>query len=192
MSVPEAALEPEKTPPNGSLDRVGRKVRVGLVRDLKKTLSGVETLVVARLEKVSTKEVNALRNSLKPLESTFWVVKNNLGAMAFRDLGWPGLQETLKGTCAVATVRSEPTAVCRVLRNFSKEHEGFVLAGGILDGEPVLPQDLIGLAELPSREVLLALVAGVAQSPLRNLVFLLTAPMRSLAMVVEAVRQKKA
>ncbi len=189
MSAKSATLE-AKEPPKKL--RLGQQVRIGLVRDLKSSLSDVEVLVVSKMERVSTRELNQLRLSLKALQADLIVVKNSLGKMTFRDRGWTDLEKALTGTCGISPVRGDVSSVCKLLSIFSKSHEGFVLQGGILKGQLLQPQDLMVLGKLPSREVLLSQLAGIAQSPIRSFAFLLQGPIRSLAVMLSALAQKKA
>ena len=171
--------------------RLGKRVRAGWVRDLKGSLSGIEVLLVARLDRIPARDMNHLRDSLKALQGDFLVVKNSLCRLAFRELGWAPLEKKLEGTCGVSPIRGELGAACKLLTTFSKDHEGFLLQGGILKGQLLESKDVLVLGKLPSREVLLAQLAGVVQSSLRNLAFLLQGPIRSLALTLGALRQKR-
>ena len=188
--VKKAAAAAEKSQ-GETKKRLGQKVRIGIVRELRENLSGVESVLVARLDRVPTLDLNKLRQTLGGQNASFFIVKNSLCRITFRDLGWTGLESVLQGTCGVSPVKGEISAVCKLLTTFSKDHEGFVLQGGVLKGQMLQPQDIKALASLPGREVLLSRLAGVAQSPLRNLAFILQAPLRSLTMIVSALRQKK-
>lgn len=171
--------------------RLGQQVRVGLVRDLKEALVHSEVVFVARVDRVPTRELNQLRTSLKSLESDFMVVKNTLCRLTFRERGWLPLEEKLAGTCGVSPVRGDVAQTCKLLTTFSKDHEGFVLQGGILNGIFLESKDVVALGKLPPRPVLLSQLAGVVQMPIRNLAFLLQGPLRSLASVLGAARRKK-
>jgi large subunit ribosomal protein L10 len=176
---------------NSAADRLGRQVRTGIVRHVKGSLTEINGVVVFRVEKVATKEINALRTTLESNQSSLFMVKNSLARLAFRELGWAGLEQSLEGTCGISPVQGDISAVCRLLHNFSKDHEGFVLKGGVLDGQVLPAQDLASLARLPSREVLLSQLAGIVQSPIRSLAFLLQGPLRSLVTVLSGVSKKK-
>ncbi len=171
--------------------RLGKQVRAGLFRDLKQALSGVETVVIAKVEKVSTQDINKLRISLRGIESNFLVVKNSLCRLTFKERGWTDLDKFLQGTCGVAPIRGEVTTAAKLLATFSKDHEGFVIQGGVLQGQPIPAKELAALAKLPSREVLLSQVAGILQLPIRNLAVVLQASIRSFVLTMEALRQKK-
>jgi large subunit ribosomal protein L10 len=181
-AVAEAALAAKKA------QRLGQKVRVAWVRDLKHSLSKVESVVVAKVEKVPTRDLNRLRQSLN---GSFHIVKNSLCRIAFREKGWVDLEKSLEGTCAVSPVEGDVAAAAKLLVQFAKEHEGFVLQGGMLSGQAMDATELKGLAALPSRQALLAQLAGVMQAPLRGLAFVMNAPIRGLAIALAAVAKKK-
>ena len=168
--------------------RLGRQVRASWVRDLNSFLSHAETVVVAKLERVPTRDLNRLRQSLN---GSFYIVKNSLCRIAFREKGWADLEKVLEGTCAVSPVEGDVAAVAKLLVQFAKDHDGFVLQGGVLTGQTMGAKELKSLAALPSREVLLSQLAGIAQLPMRSLAVVLNAPIRSLAVVLAAVAKKK-
>jgi large subunit ribosomal protein L10 len=187
--TPKAAAQPLAA---GEKDqRVGRRVRQGLIRDLKRGLSEAQSVVVVKTQNVSTRDLNALRLSLKGMQSNLFIVRNSLGALAFRELGWTDLEKDLVGTCGVSPIRGDVAAVAKLLANFSKDHEGFALQGGLLNGAPLTSQEIAVLSRLPAREVLLSQLAGILQSPLRNLAFVLQGPIRSLVLLVNAVGKKR-
>ena len=171
--------------------RLGRQVRIGVVRDLKKVLEHADGIILAKVEKVQTREVNQLRQALQGRQGNLLVVKNRLGRLALRDLGWGDMERSFEGTCGISPLRGDPTLICKLLNNFSKDHEGFILRGGIFKGQMLQPQDLFTLARLPSREVLLSRLAGMALSPIRTMAFLLTGPVQALALGLEGVKRKK-
>ncbi|MBI3312325.1 MAG: 50S ribosomal protein L10 [Candidatus Omnitrophica bacterium] len=170
---------------------LGREVRTAWVRELDQALTEVESVVVAKIGKVSTRELNNLRHLLEPVDGSFHVVKNSLCRIAFRSRGWDELDSMLEGTCAITPIRGDAAAACKILVQFSKTNEGFVVRGGRIGSEVLQSKDIGVLANLPSRQVLLAQVAAVAQSPMRNLAVVLQAPIRALALVLNAVKNLK-
>lgn len=171
--------------------RLGQQIHRILVRDLSKSFSGAQGIFVIQVGRVATRELNQLRRTLQPLESSFSVVKNNLGKIAFKGFGWEEVSHLLKGTCGISPIRTDVGALAKVLAEFAKGHEGFLIQGGILEGQVLAAQDVKSLAKLPSRQVLLSQLAGVAIHPLRSLAFLLQAPLRSFVSVLQAVTRKK-
>ena len=168
--------------------RLGQQVRIGWVRELTGVLSQVETVVIAKIERVPARNINQLRRALG---GSFYVVKNSLCRLAFRQRGWNELEKFLQGTCGVGAIQGDAAAACKLLVQFSKDHEGFVLQGGVLTGQILGVQELQALARLPAREVILSQLAGIVISPLHRLAFALQGPIRSLAMTLSAIGQKK-
>lgn len=171
--------------------RLGQQVRVSWVRDLDQALNQADAVLVAKVEKVPTRDLNQLRQQLGPLSSSFHMVKNSLCRISFRNQGWEGLDAFLTGTCAVTPIRGDAAAAAKLLVQFSKSHEGFVLQGGRIGKDLLKTQELKTLAQLPSRQVLLGQVAAMAQSPIRNFAVVLQAPLRALALAFSAVARKK-
>ena len=170
---------------------LGRQVRASVLREFQGAMSGVETVVVAKIDRVPTRDINQLRQKLSGMDSNFLIIKNSLGRLTFRRQGWEAIEKTFEGTCGVAPVRGDVAATAKLLTTFAKDHEGFVLRGGILQGQVMEPKEWVALANLPSRQVLLAKLAGLAQAPMRNLAVVLQAPIRSLAMTLAALGQKR-
>lgn len=171
--------------------RLGQELRGSWIREIEGSLEGAESVIVAKVERVETRALNKLRDQLGPLQGSFHVVKNSLCRIAFRSRGWEELEGLFEGTCGISPVRGDMAAVCKLLVQFSKDHEGFVLRGGRMGKEFLQAKDLSALAKLPSRQVLLGQLAAVAQAPMRNLAVVLQAPIRSLALALKAVAQKK-
>ncbi len=171
--------------------RLGQRVRSKILIDLKKNLSSVEAVVVSRIDRVPTFELNQLRQSLGSLEVSFFIVKNSLCRIAFRELGWESLEKSIEGTCAISPIRGEISTSCKLLGTFSKEHEGFLIQGGLVSGQILSGKELVEIGKLPSRDQLLSQLAGIAQSPLRRFAFVVQAPLRSMVLILEAVKQKK-
>ncbi len=171
--------------------RLGRRVRARWVQDMGKALSAVDSVVVAQMGKVPTRDLNQLRQQLQSQEGSFNVVKNALCRLAFREKGWSDLEKHLQGTCGITPIRGDAVAAAKLLVQFAKDHEGFVLKGGVMGGAVLSAQDLSALAKLPTRQVLLSQLAGVMQMPLRNLAMLLQGPIRQFALTLAALAQKK-
>lgn len=177
--------------PTGAAARLGRQVRTRWLQEMGKQLGAVDSLVVAQVGKVPTRDLNQLRQQLESKEGSFSVVKNALCRLAFREKGWADLEKMLQGTCGVSPIRGDAVAAAKLLVQFAKDHEGFVLKGGVMDGAVLTAQDLSALARLPTRQALLSQLAGVAVSPIRNLAMLLQGPIRRFALTLAALAQKK-
>jgi large subunit ribosomal protein L10 len=120
-------------------------------------------------------------------------LRRSLGAdtkIAAKDAGVSAFDDLLQGPSAIAFVKGDPVEAAKGLRDFAKAHPFLVIKGGVLDGKSLTPAELTKLADLESREVLLAKMAGALQASLQNAVSLFAAPLAQTARVIEALRQK--
>ncbi len=170
---------------------LGRALKEKWVDELKRSLKGTDTVVLTKFDRISAKDVNVLRQKLQGVEASLYMVKNRLCQLVFRDLGWKDLESMLEGTCGISSVRGDAAAVAKLLVDFSKEHEGFVLQGGLLGGEILKTPELVSLAKLPSRDTLLTQVLGGIQAPLTGLVGTLQGVQRTLVGVIHAILKKQ-
>lgn len=149
--------------------------------------SGGAVLTEYRGLKVS--QITELRASMRE-HATYAVVKNTLTKRAAAEAGIDGLDEHLQGPTAIAFVTGDPVEAAKGLRDFAKANPALVIKGGVLDGKPLTPAEITKLADLESREVLLAKLAGAMKGNLSKAAGLFAAPLSSTARVVEALRAK--
>jgi len=122
--------------------------------------------------------------------ATYAVVKNTLTKIAAREAGVQALDDLLEGPSAIAFVSGDPVEVAKSLRDFGRNHPLLVVKGGVLDGNPLSADEVRKLADLESREVLLAKLAGAMKASLSQAVYLLNAPLAQAARVLGALEQK--
>ena len=158
-----------------------RPEKVQAVADIKERLEGSVAVFLAEYAGLSVGEQQELRRGLSAAESEFKIVKMTLTRIAASELGYDDLLEGLSGPTAVAFASGDAAAAAKVLRDFAKEHTQLVLKGGLLDGEPLTPERVEQLAELDSREVLLAKMVGAFQAPMVSMAGLMAAMPRNLA-----------
>lgn len=149
--------------------------------------SGAAVLTEYRGLKVS--QITELRNSMRE-HATYAVVKNTLTKRAAAEAGIEGLDEHLVGPTAIAFVTGDPVEAAKGLRDFAKANPALVIKAGLLDGKPLTPEEITKLADLESREVLLAKLAGAMKGNLSKAVGLFAAPLSTTARVVEQLRAK--
>jgi large subunit ribosomal protein L10 len=124
--------------------------------------------------------------------ASYAVVKNTLTKIAATEAGIEGFDEHLVGPSAIAFVRGDPVDAAKSLRDFARVHPVLVIKAGVLDGKLLAADEIRRLADLESREVLLAKMAGAMKASLVNAVQLFNAPLSKTARLVEALRQKAA
>jgi large subunit ribosomal protein L10 len=162
-----------------------------IVQDLSKKLANSRSIVLADYRGLKVSEVTQLRSELRKAGVEFRVVKNTITTLAVRQLGLSGLELYLKGPTAIAFGSEDPVAPAKVLAEFAKTHKNLSIKAGVIEGQVIGIEGVMALAELPSREVLLAKVAGMFQAPISSWVRVLNAPISSLAYVLESIRQQK-
>ncbi len=115
---------------------------------------------------ISVADDTALRKELREAGVEYSVVKNTLIKLAINGTALESMSEVLDGTTAIATSKDDYVAAARILNNYAKDHENFKLKAGYLDGQAISMDKLTELANLPSRETLLSMVANVFSAPI--------------------------
>ena len=164
-----------------------RPEKVAVVDEVRTRLDEARAAVVTEYRGLSVADLAALRKSLTAAGSEYKVFKNTLVRRAVDDSPHALLGELLVGPTAIAFVHGDVGAVAKTLRDFSRTNTHLVVKGGVLDGTLLSPAQLGALADLPSREVLLARVAGALQAPLAQLASLFQALPRNLAYGLKAL-----
>jgi large subunit ribosomal protein L10 len=133
-------------------------------------------------------ELKELRRALGE-DATYAVSKNTLTKIAAREAGVEGVEEHLVGPTAIAFVDGDPVTVAKGLRDFAKANPLLVIKGGVLEGKFLSVDEVKKLADLESREVLLAKLAGAMQGALQQAVSLFAAPLSQAARAVAALEK---
>lgn len=145
--------------------------------------------VLTEYRGLTVAQISQLRSSIRE-HATYAVVKNTLTKRAAAEAGVTGVEEHLRGPTAIAFVTGDPVEAAKGLRDFAKAHPALVIKAGVLDGLPLTPEEITKLADLESRETLLAKLAGAMNASLSQAVYLFAAPLSQTARVVEALRAK--
>jgi large subunit ribosomal protein L10 len=172
--------------------RQPKSEKVEAVESLLKRVQVSKSAVVTGYTGLTVEEVTELRAQLFHAKVEYHVVKNNLARIAFNQANITVLDDLLVGPTAIALAMEDSVAPARVLSKFAKGHEKLTLRGGWMEGRMITVQDIKSLANLPSREVLLAKMLGSMQSPISGIVQVLAGPMRKLVYALNAVKEAKA
>lgn len=165
---------------------MARPDKAATVADLKDQFAGSAAVVLTEYRGLKVKDLKELRRSLGA-DATYAVAKNTLTTIAAREAGIEGLDSTLAGPTAIAFINGDVANVAKSLRDFAKAHPALVIKGGVMDGL-VLDADAVKkLADLESREVLLAKLAGALQANLSRAVYLIAAPLNQAARALGAL-----
>lgn len=168
---------------------MARPDKAAAVAELADEFRASNAVVLTEYRGLTVKQLTELRRSLGG-NASYAVVKNTLTKIAAKEAGISGLDDYLSGPSAIAFVKGDPVEAAKGLRDFAKANPVLVVKGGLLDGAPLTGEEITKLADLESREVLLAKLAGAMKASLQNAVSLFAAPLAQTARVVEALRQK--
>jgi len=163
-----------------------------IVVKLAEKLNSAKAAFLADYRGLNVDQVNQLRGELRKAGVDYRVVKNTLLRLASKDTGLTCLDPFLEGPTAIAIAGDDPVAPAKVLSDFAKANTKFELKAGALDGRLLSVEDIKALADLPSREVLLAKMLGSLNAPAGNFVGVLAAIPRSLVQVLAAIQDQKA
>jgi len=173
-----------------SMNKV-RTAKVATVDELKAKLDATSTAVVTEYRGMTVAEISSLRRQLRTLDADFKVFKNTLVRRAIAGTSVELLNELLEGPTAIAFVNGDVSAVAKALRDFSRATPTLVVKGGVLDGKALSGRDLAALADLPSRDALLARLLGLLSSPLATMAGLLKAVPQNFAYGLAALIDSK-
>jgi large subunit ribosomal protein L10 len=135
-------------------------------------------------------QLKELRGTIRE-HASYAVVKNTLTKIAANKAGISSFDDALAGPSAIAFVHGDPVAVAKSLRDFAKANPLLVVKGGYFDGNPLTAEEVTKLADLESREVLLAKLAGAFKASLFGAAYLFNAPLSKAVRTVDALREKQ-
>ncbi len=147
--------------------------------------------VLTEYRGLTVKQLSQLRTSMRD-HATYAVVKNTLTEIAAKEAGVTAFDGQLAGPSAIAFITGDPVEAAKTLRDFAKANPLLVIKSGMLDGKPLTSDEIRKLADLESREVLLAKLAGAMQASLAKAVYLFAAPLSKAARTVDALRAARA
>ncbi len=168
---------------------MARPDKAAAVAELTERFRGSNAAVLTEYRGLTVAQLKELRRSLGA-NTQYAVVKNTLTKLAAREAGVTEFEDLLEGPSAIAFVSGDPVEAAKGLRDFAKAHPMLVIKGGVMEGKPLSPEELSQLADLESREVLLAKLAGAMKASMANAAALFQAPLSQFARTVDALRAK--
>lgn len=168
-----------------------RRLKENKVELLKKELGQAKIIVMTDYRGLTVAQTNKLRRILQAEGIKYKVIKNTLARIAAADLDIAAMNAHLEGPVAIAYGYADPVTPVKLLVKFAKEHDQLSLKGGVLEKQILDEQSLRQLADLPSREVLLARVLGSFQSPLAGMLSVLQGNLRGFVYALQAVKEKR-
>ncbi len=168
-----------------------RKRKEEIVAELHEKLSKASTTILTDFKGLTVAEITELRDALAEQNVEYKVVKNTLMKIACKDTDAEALEPLLQGTCAIAIGYDDPTVPAKILKKFSKENEKLKIKAGVLGKQLLNEKDVLAIADLPSKEELLAKLVGILIAVPTGLVTVLSGVPRSFVGVLAALKQKK-
>ena len=171
---------------------IGLLTRKRIVTDLKEELGNSQGYFFIGFNKVPAFSLNVLRNNLRNSGAHIFVTKNSLFTLAFEDLKYPDANAFLGAETGVVLLPSgNIVKTCKILVDFSKETETFVLKGGIINDKMISPKGLDELAKLPNKEVLLGMAVSAIASPLTGFLSALNQIILKFMWTIDEIKKKK-
>ena len=168
-----------------------RPDKAAAVAELSERFTSSTGIVLTEYRGLSVKALGELRRTLGEA-ATYAVSKNTLTTIAARESGIDGIEAHLVGPTAIAFIKGDPVIVAKGLRDFHRTNPNLVIKGGVLDGKVLTSDEVRRLADLESREVLLAKVAGGMKGILQQAVSLIAAPLSQTARLLAALQEAAA
>jgi large subunit ribosomal protein L10 len=168
-----------------------RPEKASIVSDLAEKLTRSPFILVTDYQRMKVDQFGDLRNRLAPAGAEVRVVKNSFLKRAMTDSGLPDVADKLSGQTAIVMGERDVAPVAKILKTFAAEFKVAALKVGVIDKSVLSAQEIEALADLPSREVLLAQLLRLLMSPATKLVRLLNEPGASLARLLNAKAQKE-
>ena len=170
---------------------MNRQQKAEFVDDLRAELAEAKSLVLATHTGIDSNTVNDLRANLRKENVRYRVVKNTLARLAIRGTDHEVISDMLSGPIALAYSTEDAISPAKVLKEFAKDHDKLVIHGGYLDGRVLDLKGVQALAEMPTKEELLASMVGALEGITRGFAMTLEAIPRQFAITLEALRMQR-
>jgi large subunit ribosomal protein L10 len=168
---------------------MAKPTKASTVAEIAENFRSSNAAVLTEYRGLTVAQLKELRRTLGATV-TYAVVKNTLTRIAARDAGVDGVDEFLVGPSAIAFVKGDPVDAAKAIRGFAKDNPALVIKGGIMDGATLTAAEIAKLADLESREVLLAKLAGAMKATQSQAAALFAAPLAQAARAFGALQAK--
>jgi large subunit ribosomal protein L10 len=169
---------------------MARPDKVDAVAEIADRFRDSTAAVITEYRGLSMAQLTRLRRALGD-GTTYRIAKNTLVKRAAEDAGVEGLEEHFSGPTAIAFVTGEPVDAAKALRDFAKDNKALVIKGGYMDGRPISESEVNRLADLESRDVLLARLAGAMKGNMSKAARLFQEPASQGARLAAALQEKR-
>jgi large subunit ribosomal protein L10 len=157
---------------------------------LRENLEGVNTLFLLENHGLKVNDVNLLRSEVRKTEATYRVVKNTVVRLAVEGTEMEAITPFLTGPKVLAYTGGDGVALAKVLKDFIKKHPELRFEQAYLEGQILEAKEAEKIADMPSRDELIAKLVNLLQSPIRRLAVALNAPLQQFANVIGQIAEK--
>ena len=168
-----------------------RKQKEKIVAEIQDQIKDSRLLILSTFTGLNVDKATQLRKSLREAASNYRVVKNTLMRKAAQGTELESLAEHFVGSSALIFTKEDPVQPCKVVKVFRKENEQVEIKGAVFEGKVLGKDEIEAIADLPSKEVLIAKFLFLLKSPQHRLVNVLAGVARNFVQVLEAIKQKK-
>ncbi|CCU78794.1 LSU ribosomal protein L10p (P0) [Halanaerobium saccharolyticum subsp. saccharolyticum DSM 6643] len=171
---------------------MARPEKEAVVKELTDKFTSAKSLVITDYLGLNVAEMTELRSKLREAGVEFKVVKNTLATIAANDVEMDEMTKYFSGPTAIAFGEEDAVSPAKILVEYAKDHEVLEVKAGLLNGEIIAKEKVEALAEIPSREELLAKAFASMKAPLTGLVNVLQGNIRGLVQVLNQIKEEKA
>lgn len=172
----------------GNLNKEGKGQTIA---ELKEKFSEAKAVIFTDYKGMTVSELSELRRLLRSRGVDYRVVKNTLARIASQDTPVSVAKDVFKGPVAIAIGYKDPVMTAKRVIEFSKKNEKLKLSGGVIEGKLYNVNEVRAIAGLPSREILLSMMAGAFEAPLSKMASVLSATVSRFAYAMDALKTKK-
>jgi len=173
------------------MKKVGQLFREGLVNQIKKGIDENANVFLLSYSNISGIKISGFRKNLEQADADVFVSKNSAAQVALKELKHDKLAERISGQTAFVWSNKDAVEIAKLIVKFEEEVKNIEFKGGLIEGKEIEPSDIKKLSDLPSKEVLLAMLFSAIQSPLTRLAGALNAKTRDLLSILKQLSEKK-
>jgi large subunit ribosomal protein L10 len=169
---------------------MNKEEKAAQIEEIAERLGEAQAIFAVDYRGISVPQAAELRSRLAEADAVFRVVKNRLARRAVEQAGTAGLDELFDGPTALTFVQGDAVSAAKAIATFSRQHDVLAYKGGLMDGEPLEPEEFRAIARLPGLDVLRGQLVGVAASPLTGLTRGLGSLLSGLAVGLGQIAEK--
>ncbi|MEW6570854.1 MAG: 50S ribosomal protein L10 [Nitrospirota bacterium] len=162
-----------------------------VINELRANFVKAKAVIFTNYRGLTVAELSELRRSLRDGNFEYRIIKNTLAKIASEGTPLFGVKESFRGPVGIAISYSDPIITVKKILDYSRKNDKLKVDGAVIEGAFCAPEELKAVAEIPSRQVLLSMLAGGLQAPISKFACALNATLSKFVHALEALKQKK-